>query len=295
MPAPCSDHSRFNGSDIKAEHVEFYKTNGFVIAETLFSSGNIEEIKAETLRLFRGDRGLIEGLQEAAPGETEVDTLLKYLCIHFPHKLSEVIFRYLGHKGVAQVLQRIISPNVKAMQSMLFVKAPGKPGQSWHQDEYYIPTRDCSLTGAWIAIDDADLGNGCLWVVPRSHRPAKIFTRALYEGPEYGEHDTVDPTLFDESEAIPVEVTAGSVIFFNGYLLHSSGRNHSTDRFRRALVNHYMSAESYLPWDQDGKFPLKDDMRDIVMVAGEDPYAHKGIEALNKPYLRPDFQRIIKS
>ena len=104
-----------------------------------------------------------------------------------------------------------------------------------------------------------------------------------------------NPALFDESQAVPVEVKSGSVIFFNGYLLHSSKRNRSASRFRRALVNHYMSAESYLPWDQDGKFPLKEDMRDIVMVAGCDPYAHKGTETLNQAYLRPDFQTIIKS
>ena len=56
-----------------------------------------------------------------------------------------------------------------------------------------------------------------------------------------------------------------------------------------------MSAESYLPWDQDGRLPLKADMRDIVMVAGSDPYEFKGIEDLSKAYLRPDFQTIIKN
>ena len=55
-----------------------------------------------------------------------------------------------------------------------------------------------------------------------------------------------------------------------------------------ALVCHYMSAESMLPWDQDGKFELKEDMRDIIMVAGKDPYDYKGVQDLNKPYLRPE-------
>ena len=110
---------------------------------------------------------------------------------------------------------------------------------------------------------------------------------------EYGEHDIIDLNEFDESKAIPVEIKSGSVLFFNGYLLHSSDRN-SSNRFRRALVYHYMSAESYLPWDQDGKLELKEDMRDIVMVSGKDPYEYKGIENFNKPYLRPDFQIISK-
>lgn len=49
-----------------------------------------------------------------------------------------------------------------------------------------------------------------------------------------------------------------------------------------------MSAESYLPWDQDGKYELTDDLRDIVMVTGKDPYAYKGLVDVLQPYLRPD-------
>jgi ectoine hydroxylase-related dioxygenase (phytanoyl-CoA dioxygenase family) len=52
---------------------------------------------------------------------------------------------------------------------MLFIKSEGKPGQAWHQDELFIPTRDRSLAAAWIALDDATVENGCLWVLPGSH------------------------------------------------------------------------------------------------------------------------------
>src|ERR671910_2231550 len=61
------------------------------------------------------------------------------------------------------------------MQSMLFLKAGGKPGQAWHQDEAHIPTRDRSLTGVWIALDDATVANGCLWVIPGSHRAGVLY------------------------------------------------------------------------------------------------------------------------
>jgi ectoine hydroxylase-related dioxygenase (phytanoyl-CoA dioxygenase family) len=175
------------------------------------------------------------------------------------------------------------------MQSMLFVKAPGKKGQAWHQDEYYIPTRDKSLVGAWIAIDDATVENGCLWIIPG--RPDHMMRRVPYHGTEYADVDTVDVKQMS-SQAIPVEVKSGSVVFFNGYTLHSSLANKTKDNFRTALVNHYMSAESMLPWDQDGHLPPTEDLRDIVMVAGEDPYAWKGLVDANKPYLRPEVLKI---
>ncbi len=108
---------------------------------------------------------------------------------------------------------------------------------------------------------------------------------------EYADVDTVDVSAF-ANDMIPVEVTSGSVVFFNGYTLHSSQSNKTADCFRTALVNHYMSAESMLPWDQDGKLALTEDLRDIVMVAGKDPYAYKGIVDANKPYLRPEVLKI---
>ena len=90
---------------------------------------------------------------------------------------------------------------------------------------------------------------------------------------------------FPAQDPVPVEVKAGSLVFFNGYLLHRSLKNRSTG-FRRALVNHYMSAESLLPWTWDGRLGTLDDNRDIVMVAGVDPYAYKGLADHTKPFLR---------
>jgi ectoine hydroxylase-related dioxygenase (phytanoyl-CoA dioxygenase family) len=216
--------------------------------------------------------------------------LKKYVAIHFPHKISPLIYASLSHKKIIDVLVNIVSPNIKCMQSMLFVKGPGKAGQAWHQDEFYIPTRDRSLVGVWIAVDDATIENGCLWIIPG--RPGYMMPRVKNESSEYADVDTIDVSEYWSDGPIPVEVQSGSVVFFNGYTLHSSQRNKTTDCFRTALVNHYMSAESMLPWDQDGKLASTEDLRDIVLVAGEDPYAWKGIIDENKPYLRPEVLKI---
>ena len=86
-----------------------------------------------------------------------------------------------------------------------------------------------------------------------------------------------------------MEVKAGAVVFFNGYLLHRSLPNYAKSGYRRVLVNHYMSAQSLLPWrrPKEGEGMAVTDYRDIVMIAGKDPYAWKGLEDLAKPYLRP--------
>ena len=94
---------------------------------------------------------------------------------------------------------------------MLFIKAPGKPGQAWHQDEAHIPTRDRSLTAVWIALDDATVDNGCLWVVPGSHRRG-----VLHPVRDHGD-DRFDCTpeaygFTDERDAVAVELAAGDAL-----------------------------------------------------------------------------------
>ena len=91
----------------------------------------------------------------------------------------------LAHRRIVDVLTNVIGPNVKAMQSMLFIKAEGKPGQAWHQDEYFIPTRDRSLTAVWIALDDATIENGCLWVLPGSHRRGILYPDSEQDDPRF--------------------------------------------------------------------------------------------------------------
>ena len=179
--------------------------------------------------------------------------------------------------------------SVKCMQSMLFVKPPGFQGQAWHQDEIYIPTRDRSLIGAWIAIDDATIENGCLWIVPGSHRSGYLYPQRDHNNPD--EFDFAGQSYgFDEKEEIPVEVPAGSVVFFNGYLLHRSAKNRSSI-YRRVLVSHYMNAYSLLPWHvKQGEPAAMADRRTIVPVSGVDPYAWKGFGALAEERVAADVQ-----
>jgi phytanoyl-CoA hydroxylase len=196
----------------------------------------------------------------------------------------------LRHPVLVDALTKVIGPDVKAMQSMLFIKAEGKPGQAWHQDEFFIPTRDRSLTAAWIALDDATINNGCLWVLPGSHAPGVIYP----DRPHNDERFDVTVELFgfpyEDEQAVPLEVAAGTAVIFNGYLVHRSLPNRTGTGFRRALALHYMSAQSLLPWQppRPGEHMAKTDYRDVVLVAGEDPYAYKGTENRSRPHVRAD-------
>jgi len=278
------------------ESADFYAENGFYVYPDALSPEEVQELRDETVRICAGDLGAIGGGAEGRlKGESDDQLLRRFLCIHFPHKISDVMYDALSHPAIVETLTACVSPNVKAMQSMLFIKASGKPGQAWHQDEDYIPTRDRSLVGAWIALDDATVENGCLWILPGSHKPGILWDQEWHGDRRFDCALESQGFPYSDEDAVPVEVKAGTIVFFNGYTLHRSLPNVAQSGYRRALVNHYMSAESFLPWHgprkdepRDQKGMAKLDYRDIVIIAGTDPYAHHGVEDRVGPFLRGD-------
>ena len=93
-----------------------------------FSADEIQALRDETVRICAGEVGDINGADGRKPGETDDELLRRYLCIHFPHKISPLMYDALSQPKMVEALTAMIGPNVKCMQSMLFVKAAGKPG-----------------------------------------------------------------------------------------------------------------------------------------------------------------------
>ena len=263
--------------------VRFFVEQGYLTVEGLVTLDEVEELRRDTVHLARGGYPC-ENLQPLPANLTDDEALRRILCIHQPHYISPVMERYVKHEKICGALSQITAAHlpywdgsVKCMQSMLFVKPPTFQGQAWHQDEIYIPTRDRSLIGAWIALDEATIENGCLWVIPASHRPGYLYPQRAHHEPD--EYDFAPQSHgFEESLAIPVVVPAGTVVFFNGYLLHKSFKNRS-QVYRRVLVSHYMNAWSLLPWSlKEGESVAMADRRSVIPVAGVDPYAWKGYD-----------------
>jgi phytanoyl-CoA hydroxylase len=284
------------------DFAEHFHREGFALLRDALTPEQVRAVNDDALKLCRGDLGKISfrgpdasailAREEAIAAVRDDDeaVLRQYLCIHYPHKVSSASMDALAEPRIVDALVRVIGPNVKAMQSMLFIKSEGKPGQAWHQDEYFIPTRDRSLTAVWIALDDATLENGCLWVLPGSHRRGVIYPEREQDDPRFDCSTEAYDFPYTDEDAVPVEIPAGSAVIFNGYLLHRSLQNSGKHGYRRALTNHYMSAESLLPWfgPREGEHMGIADYRDIIMVAGEDPYAYKGTEDIARPSSRPD-------
>jgi len=270
---------------VKPEFAESFRVDGFVVCRRLLPRDKIRLLAEEGRRILNEHAAILELSDVRATDRERVA-----LCVHHPHKLSKAILSLAMERSIVEILTAIVGPTIKMVQSQFFFKAPGNPGNAWHQDESAVPTRDRSLVAAWISIDPSTELNGCLKVIPGSHRFGY-----LYPMTEHGEDDRYDfpdrCTGFDESETISVETEPGDVVFFDGYLVHGSERNHSR-KYRRALTFHYMNSYSLFPWklspasDASVIRPATLDYRDVVIVAGEDPYAAKGYSNESRPHLR---------
>jgi ectoine hydroxylase-related dioxygenase (phytanoyl-CoA dioxygenase family) len=246
------------------EYVRF-REQGYLMVPGLVSADEVRELAEHTDNLRYG-REIIEGVPPPPAHLSPEERVQHWLRVHMLHRVSPLHERFMLHPRVLDVLEALIGPDVLALQTMLFFKQPGQPGQGYHQDSYYIPTFPDTLCGAWLAIDRADEENGCLWmtvgsqhepVYPDSDGQTPHGDRVLGDlEPIFGASNTdeskngltrVAARYAGREVAVPAE--PGDVVFFAGHVLHRSHANMSKNRLRRAFVAHYCNARSWVPWN----------------------------------------------
>ena len=148
------------------------------------------------------------------------------------------VFAELAHSAaVTDLLVDLVGPALDCFLSQFIFKNPGAWGQPWHQDSYYFPfDPPRPIVGVWLACTEATLENGCLHVLPGSHRePVHDHVQDRRPGANYGYVEIVD---HDMAAAEPVLMDAGDLLLFDSHLMHRSTDNDSDGR-RAAMVFHY--------------------------------------------------------
>jgi Phytanoyl-CoA dioxygenase (PhyH) len=133
---------------------------------------------------------------------------------------------------------QLLGGPVRFWHDQLFCKPAHHGGVvAWHQDySYWTRTEPMSHLTCWIALDDSDRNNGCLYYVPGSHR-WKLLPRTGLTG----NMDEIMTVLTEEQkqafQPVPIELKKGQCTFHHPLMVHGSYANRS-DRPRRAtLIN----------------------------------------------------------
>jgi phytanoyl-CoA hydroxylase len=147
---------------------------------------------------------------------------------------------FAGSPAVTELVTQLVAPELDCFLSQFIFKNPGAWGQPWHQDSYYFPFEPARpIVGVWLAVTEATLENGCLHVIPGSHRePVHEHIPDRRPGANYGYVEIVD---HDMSGAVPVLMQPGDLLLFDSHLMHRSTDNESAG-IRAAMVYHYATS-----------------------------------------------------
>jgi len=155
---------------------------------------------------------------------------------------------------IVDTVENLIGPDVIYYTDQLFVKgAYNGTAVPWHQDSAYWPVDPPALLSCWMALDDATVENGCVRVLPGSHKKA-IAHRHFKQGPQT--LGLLDEDL-DPANEVAVEIQAGGAMFHHSLLVHRSEPNRSA-KGRRGLVSIYLPnyCRFTRPWDFKYGFKL---------------------------------------
>ena len=146
---------------------------------------------------------------------------------------------------ILDIVEQLIGPDIIVWSSALFCKSPIR-GKStpWHQDAQYWPIRPLETTTVWIAIDTATRENGCLRVVPGSHRNKEIFRHSLNESDQLVLNQELHSSVQEQITPTDVILDRGMFSFHDAYMIHGAEPNNSGKR-RAGLTFRYMPASSH--------------------------------------------------
>jgi len=196
---------------------------------------------AESTRCFLEEDALDEDGNLLKPAHLAINKIG-----HAMHDLNPAFKAFCRLPIFGQLLRKIGYQSPLLWQTMYIFKQPHIGGEvRWHQDGSYLISEPASVMGIWIAIEDANRDNGCLWVQPGGHR-SKL--REVYEV-DWQNRDGVlskrDNTPWPTSDdAIAVEVPLGSVVLFHDHMPHYSSQNLS-EHSRHAFTLHVAEQSSH--------------------------------------------------
>jgi ectoine hydroxylase-related dioxygenase (phytanoyl-CoA dioxygenase family) len=136
------------------------------------------------------------------------------------------------HPRVLEIMRAAIGDDLALIATGFFAKSPGDCEKyvAWHQDTTYWGLEPPFAATLWIAIDDSDIENGCLRVIPGSHRTLLPHGKSVKTGNILGNNQEIDPAFIDESRAVDLELKAGQASLHHGLTVHGSNPNRSQRR-----------------------------------------------------------------
>lgn len=223
-----------------SEQMTQYRIDGYTTAPTFFNEAEVAAMRAE-LQRFK-DEGLLRNVATDGDGKkVSSNNFNLQVC---PLAPKSELFRSLGFADkVVEAISQLIGDPIVWQLDQIFLK-PGLhgAGTSWHQDNAYFRIQNRRQgVGMWTAVHAANVANGTMHVIPRGDAEMLAHERD-------GGSDHHVKCVVDESQAVPIELPAGGVLFFNYAVPHCTKGN-TTEHERAGLALHFLREEALINKD----------------------------------------------
>ena len=191
--------------ELSPDQIERFNAEGYLTGLRLCSAEEMATLR----RAFAPALG--EGVQR------EQGTLHRHLDLR-------AVYDLCSHPAIVERVASLLGPDLLMWHSRFFDKPPGEPPVPWHQDAPFWRLEPMVCISAWVAIDAAGLHNGCVEVIPGSHRKQLQHTASEGTG-RFGMR--AEPPKADVAKALPIELGPGQFFLFDRWLVHRSPVNRS--------------------------------------------------------------------
>jgi hypothetical protein len=184
------------------------------------------------------------------------------------HTVVEMAYKLASNKELLDSVEALLGPNILLYNTSFVIKEPhSKAHISWHQDLTYWGFNDDKQVAAWIALSDATEENGCMHMIPGSHKGGQLPHRTTKDSNNLLHHgQTIEGASEEQSRCIPLN--AGEASLHHGWTMHTSYPNKSDDR-RIGLTINYISTDM---------FQTQTEHDSAMLVRGVDHYKHFKID-----------------
>lgn len=216
---------------LTAAQIAEYHDQGYVVVPDVFPREELDLMNRELDRITEEKRAKRQYID---PVEEDLGWILR-LGLH-----SDIMRDFCADARILSLIEEIVRPGIAIYAARLVTKEPlDSTVCNWHQDDVYWIRNSLSETrmSVWVALQDTSIEQGCLQVIPGTHKQGLQPFRDKAEG-------TCNKALdveIDLSKRVYLPVKAGTAILFSALLWHGSDGN-STPHRRRAFIVTYQEA-----------------------------------------------------
>ncbi|MFH1571715.1 MAG: phytanoyl-CoA dioxygenase family protein [Gemmatimonadota bacterium] len=256
---------------LSPEQVEEFGRNGFLNGGRILEEDQVEELRSELDRILQigpggftggGRRPVLFRDLSGSAGQASANPVWQIVNIW---EASEAFRRLIHHPFAVKAISQLTGQaDLLVWHDQIQYKPAAYGGATtWHQDAPLWPIiKPMTPVSAWIPLDDADQENGCMWMVPGSHKWGNQieFLRRhgdLRQLSEFARLERFEPPAgagIRAVRAVPWPVRRGEVSFHHSLTWHGTPANQS-GRPRRAIAIHYMTGEAR--FDAGGEHVMK--------------------------------------